>query len=54
MAEVSIFLTELEPQRLHLKRVLPAFVFPFLTMLEPQTGQWGFPMATSQIGRLYR
>ena len=51
LAEVSIFLTELEPQHLHLKRVLPAFVFPFLTILEPQTGQRGFPMATSQTDR---
>lgn len=53
IAEVPIFLTELEPQRLHLKRVLPAFVVPFLTMFEPQTARRGFPMTTSQTDRLY-
>ena len=37
-AELSILRTELAPQEVHLHRVLPALVLPFLFILAPQRG----------------
>ena len=44
LGALSILLTELAPQEVHLHRVLPALVLPFLAILLPQTGQFGAPM----------
>lgn len=44
LAALSILQVVLAPQEVHLHRVLPALVLPFLAILLPQTGQFGAPM----------
>lgn len=44
LAELSILRVVLAPLEVHLHRVLPALVLPFLAILLPQTGQFGAPM----------